>query len=130
MSSGASRKRLMPFADATFDSAVVTLVLCSVSDPALALAEIKRVLKPQGTLFLFEHIRSPHRWLAYLQDALAPVTTRLFGNCHWNREAAHLVEEAGFEVTQVRQWPGGFPLLPHLALQARRLEKGGLTESP
>jgi len=115
----ASVERL-PFADTTFDSVVVTLVLCSVSDPAQALQEIKRVLKPQGTLFLFEHVRSPQRTLAHLQDALVPVTTRLFGNCHWNRETAHLVEEAGFEVTQVRQWPGGFPLLPHQVRQARR----------
>jgi ubiquinone/menaquinone biosynthesis C-methylase UbiE len=110
----------LPFADATFDSAVVTLVLCSVQDPAQALAEIKRVLKPQGTLLLFEHVRSPQRVLARVQDALVPVTTRLFGNCHWNRDAAHLVEEAGFQVTQIQPHPGGFPLLPHLLVQARR----------
>ena len=110
----------LPFADATFDSAVVTLVLCSVQDPAQALAEIKRVLKPQGTLLLFEHVRSPQRVLARVQDALVPVTTRLFGNCHWNRDAARLVEEAGFQVTQIKPHPGGFPLLPHLLVQARR----------
>ena len=110
----------LPFGDETFDSAVVTLVLCSVHDPREALGEIKRVLKAQGTLFLFEHVRSPHGWLARLQDGLVPVTTRLFGNCHWNRDAARLVEEAGFQVTEMRQWPGGFPLLPHLILQARR----------
>jgi ubiquinone/menaquinone biosynthesis C-methylase UbiE len=108
------------WADATFDSAVVTLVLCSVQDPAVALAEIKRVLKPGGTLFLFEHVRSSHGWLAHLQDALVPMTTRLFGNCHWNRDTAHLVEEAGFQVTQAHPHAGGFPLLPHLVLQARR----------
>lgn len=111
---------VLPFAENTFDSAVVTLVLCSVHDPARALAEIKRVLKPQGTLFVFEHVRSRHRVLALTQEALVPVTTRLFGNCHWNRDAAHLVEEAGFAVTQVQLHPGGFPLLPHLLLQARR----------
>jgi len=110
----------LPWASATFDSAVVTLVLCSVQDPVQALAEIKRVLKPQGTLLLFEHVRSPHSWLSHLQDALVPVTTRLFGNCHWNRDAAHLVEEAGFQVTQAHLHAGGFPLLPHLVLQAHR----------
>ncbi len=110
----------LPFAESTFDSAVVTLVLCSVQDPVQALAEIKRVLKPQGTLLLFEHVRSPHSWLSHLQDALVPVTTRLFGNCHWNRDAAHLVEEAGFQVTQAHLHAGGFPLLPHLVLQAHR----------
>jgi ubiquinone/menaquinone biosynthesis C-methylase UbiE len=110
----------LPFADATFDSAVVTLVLCSVEDPAQALGEIKRVLKPQGTLFLFEHVRSPKRVLAHLQDALVPLTTRLFGNCHWNRDPLRLVEAAGFQVTEVHPHPGGFALLPHLLLQARR----------
>ncbi len=99
---------------------VVTLVLCSVHDPREALAEIKRVLKARGTLFVFEHVRSSQGFLAHMQDALVPVTTRLFGNCHWNRDAAHLVEEAGFQVTQVQPHPGGFPLLPHLLLQARR----------
>jgi ubiquinone/menaquinone biosynthesis C-methylase UbiE len=111
----------LPWADATFDSAVVTLVFCSVSDPIRGLQEIKRVLKPEGTLFLFEHVRSKSPLMARLQDALVPVTTRLFGNCHWNRDVQHLVEEAGFQVGQVRQWPGGFPLLPHLVLQARHL---------
>jgi ubiquinone/menaquinone biosynthesis C-methylase UbiE len=111
----------LPFAESTFDSAVVTLVLCSIHDPARALAEIKRVLKPQGTLLVFEHVRSQHRALAQVQDALVPVTTRLFGNCHWNRDAARAVSEAGFAVTQVQPHPGGFPLLPHLLLQARRL---------
>jgi len=110
----------LPFAESTFDSAVVTLVLCSVHDPALALAEIKWVLKPRGTLFVFEHVRSRYRVLAHMQDALVPLTTRLFGNCHWNRDPARLVEEAGFQVTQIQPHPGGFPLLPHLLLQARR----------
>jgi ubiquinone/menaquinone biosynthesis C-methylase UbiE len=111
---------VLPFAESTFDSAVVTLVLCSVHDPLQALAEIKRVLKPQGTLLVFEHVRSSQRVLAHLQDALVPVTTRLFGNCHWNRDAASAVERAGFAVTQVQPHPGGVPLLPHLLLQARR----------
>jgi ubiquinone/menaquinone biosynthesis C-methylase UbiE len=111
---------VLPFADATFDSAVVTLVLCSVDDPVGALAEIKRVLKPEGILLLFEHVRSPQRMLAQLQDALVPVTTRLFGNCHWNRNPLRLVEEAGFQVMQIHPHPGGVPLLPHLLLQARR----------
>jgi ubiquinone/menaquinone biosynthesis C-methylase UbiE len=110
----------LPFAESTFDSVVVTLVLCSVHDPREALAEIKRVLKARGTLFVFEHVRSSQGFLAHMQDALVPVTTRLFGNCHWNRDAVDLVEEAGFQVTQVQPHPGGFPLLPHLLLQARR----------
>ena len=113
----------LPWADATFDSAVATLVFCSVSDPVRGLREIKRVLKPGGTLFLFEHVRSKTTVIAQVQDALVPVTTRLFGNCHWNRDAEQLVQEAGFQVVQVRAVGGGLPLMPHLLLQARRTEE-------
>jgi len=108
----------LPFADASFDSVVVTLVFCSVEDPAQGMQEIKRVLKPQGTLFLFEHVRSQSAWVARLQDALGPLTTRLFGNCHWNRDTARTVQEAGFAITHVRRVKGG--LDPHIVLQALR----------
>jgi ubiquinone/menaquinone biosynthesis C-methylase UbiE len=115
----------LPWDSATFDSAVATLVFCSVSDPVRGLAEIKRVLKPGGTLFLFEHVRSKRVVLAQVQDALVPVTTRMFGNCHWNRDAEQLVEEAGFQVAHVRAVAGGFPLMPHLLLAAHREEEDG-----
>ena len=108
----------LPFADATFDSVVVTLVFCSVGDPAQGMQEIKRVLKPQGTLFLFEHVRSQSAWIARLQDALVPMTTRLFGNCHWNRDTQRTVQEAGFAITHSRRLKGG--LDPHIVLQAHR----------
>jgi ubiquinone/menaquinone biosynthesis C-methylase UbiE len=108
----------LPFAENTFDSAVVTLVFCSVSDPIRSLQEIKRVLKPEGTLFLFEHVRSQNALTASVQDALVPVTTRLFGHCHWNRNTERAVQEAGFQVTQVRHLGGRWNLMPHLVLQA------------
>jgi ubiquinone/menaquinone biosynthesis C-methylase UbiE len=108
----------LPFADASFDSAVVTLVFCSVGDPAQGIQEIKRVLKPQGTLFLFEHVRSQRAWVARLQDGLVPLTTRLFGNCHWNRNTPRTVQEAGFQITHLRRLAGG--LAPHIVLQALR----------
>ncbi len=108
----------LPFADATFDSVVVTLVFCSVEDSAQGMQEIRRVLKPQGSLFLFEHVRSQSTWVARLQDALVPVTTRLFGNCHWNRDTARTVQEAGFDIMHLRRLKGG--LDPHIVLQALR----------
>ena len=108
----------LPFADASFDSVVVTLVFCSVEDAVQGMQEIRRVLKPQGTLFLFEHVRSQSAWVARLQDALVPLTTRLFGNCHWNRDTAQTVQEAGFAITHVRRVKGG--LDPHIVLQALR----------
>jgi ubiquinone/menaquinone biosynthesis C-methylase UbiE len=106
----------LPFADHVFDSVVVTLVLCSVADPLHGLHEIQRVLKPDGTLFLVEHVRATGAIAAGIQDALVPVTTRLFGNCHWNRNTSQLIEQAGFRITQKRQLAGG--LQPVLALQA------------
>jgi len=93
-------------------------VFCSVEDSAQGMQEIRRVLKPQGTLFLFEHVRSQSAWVARLQDALVPLTTRLFGNCHWNRDTAQTVQEAGFAITHVRRVKGG--LDPHIVLQALR----------
>ncbi len=108
----------LPFPDATFDSAVVTLVFCSVSDPARGMQEIKRVLKPQGTLFMFEHVRSQRSVMAHLQDAIVPLTTRLFGHCHWNRDTERTVQEAGFHIAHLRHLAGG--LDPHIVLQARR----------
>jgi len=108
----------LPFADASFDSVVVTLVFCSVEDSAQGMQEIRRVIKPQGTLFLFEHVRSQSTWVARLQDALVPLTTRLFGNCHWNRDTARTVQEAGFAITHLRRLKGG--LDPHIVLQALR----------
>jgi ubiquinone/menaquinone biosynthesis C-methylase UbiE len=110
----------LPFPDATFDSAVVTLVFCSVSDPARGMQEIKRVLKPQGTLFMFEHVRSQKSVTAHLQDAIVPLTTRLFGHCHWNRDTERVVREAGFDIAHLRRMGGSFDLSPHLVLQARR----------
>ena len=110
----------LPFPDATFDSAVVTLVFCSVSDPARGMQEIKRVLKPQGTLFMFEHVRSQRSLMAHVQDAIVPLTTRLFGHCHWNRDTERVVREAGFEIAHLRHVGGSLDLSPHLVLQAGR----------
>jgi ubiquinone/menaquinone biosynthesis C-methylase UbiE len=108
----------LPFPDAHFDSAVATLVLCSVDDPEGGLREIWRVLKPEGTLLLLEHVRAQARTAAWVQDALVPLTTRIGGNCHWNRDTGAMVRRTGFQATQVRTVRKG--LQPMLLLQAAR----------
>jgi ubiquinone/menaquinone biosynthesis C-methylase UbiE len=89
----------LPFRDQSFDVAVSTLVLCSVGDPARAVAEMLRVLKPEGKLVLLEHVRGSGR-MARWQDRLTPLH-RKFGNCHLNRETVRTVAAAGFDTTGV-----------------------------
>ncbi len=101
---------------------VATLVFCSVRDPERGLREIRRVLKPGGSLLLLEHVRAQGKRTARLQDALVPVTTRLAGNCHWNRDTRQALLSAGFLLMQDRQTRGG--LQPVLIMHAIRPEAG------
>lgn len=110
----------LPFADGTFDCVVATLVFCSVGDPARGFQEIRRVLKPGGTLLLLEHVRAKASFPARLQDLLVPLTTRLAGNCHWNRDTSQAVSTAGFQIQKSRQIDGW--LLPIILLQATNPE--------
>lgn len=114
--SRASIERL-PFPDAHFDSVVVTLVLCSVRDPVYGLHEIKRVLKPGGSLLLLEHVRAQGKLAAMAQDALVPLTTLFLGNCHWNRDTGRLLTESGFEIVSRQVLEGG--LQPFLIVHAK-----------
>jgi ubiquinone/menaquinone biosynthesis C-methylase UbiE len=91
----------LPFEDASFDYAVSTLVLCTVSDPGRALAEIQRVLKPDGQLIFMEHVRSEDPKLARWQDRLQPLQYRLGHGCHCNRDTLANVKAAGFDVAKL-----------------------------
>jgi ubiquinone/menaquinone biosynthesis C-methylase UbiE len=73
---------LLPFEDDTFDTAVSTLVLCTVDDQPRALRELRRVLRAGGRLLCMEHVRSDDEKVARWQDRLLPINTRvttLFG---------------------------------------------------
>jgi SAM-dependent methyltransferase len=89
----------LPLPDASFDTAVVTLVLCTVPDPAAALAELRRVLVPGGRLLFIEHVRSPEASLARWQDRLEKPWRFCGDGCHCNRDTAATIAAAGFETS-------------------------------
>lgn len=86
----------LPFADHTFDSAVVTYSLCSVDDPGRALAELRRVLVPDGALVFVEHGRAPDRGPHRTQRWLTPLWSRAGGGCRLDRDVPALLSAAGF----------------------------------
>jgi ubiquinone/menaquinone biosynthesis C-methylase UbiE len=88
----------LPFRDQVFDTVVSGTVLCSVADPVAALHEVRRVLRPGGTVPMLEHVRSTRPWKARVQDALQPMWTRVSGGCHPNRDTERAVREAGFVI--------------------------------
>ncbi len=96
----ASAERL-PLASERFDTVVVTWALCTIPDPAAALDEARRVLRPRGRLLFVEHTRSTQPALARLQHALTPLWMRICGGCHLDRPAVELVRASGLAVTDV-----------------------------
>lgn len=100
----------LPFPDDTFDTAVFTLVLCTVPDPRAALAEAARVLRPGGKLIFVEHVRAEDPGLARWQDRLER-PWRFFGDgCHCNRDTVTTIEDSPFELESVER--GELPKAP------------------
>ncbi|HLF71490.1 MAG TPA: class I SAM-dependent methyltransferase [Dehalococcoidia bacterium] len=87
----------LPFPDASFDTAVVTLVLCSVSYPDRAIAELRRVLKPGGQARLVEHHQADG-FKRKLQRFVQPVYGKMSGDCQLSRRTEEALRDAGFEV--------------------------------
>jgi ubiquinone/menaquinone biosynthesis C-methylase UbiE len=100
----------LPFEDASFDTAVFTLVLCTVPAPNAALAEAARILRPGGRLLFVEHVRSRHPGLARWQDRLERPWRFLGDGCHCNRDTAATIEASAFTVEQLEH--GRMPKSP------------------
>jgi phosphatidylethanolamine/phosphatidyl-N-methylethanolamine N-methyltransferase len=96
----------LDFPDDTFDEAVATFVFCSVPDPVLGLQELARVVKPDGRLFLLEHVRSANAIMGVLMDLLNPVMVRLMG-ANINRPTVDHVRRAGWRLEQVDDLAAG-----------------------
>jgi SAM-dependent methyltransferase len=104
------RVEALPFPDASFDTVVGTLMLCSVSDVRVGLSEVLRVLKPGGQFRFLEHVRSEAAWAARLQDWVTPLWRRCTAGCHPNRDTEQSIRAAGFEIVERRRLRVGIGL--------------------
>jgi ubiquinone/menaquinone biosynthesis C-methylase UbiE len=100
----------LPFEDAGFDTVVATLVLCTVPDPAAALAEASRLLRPGGRLLFVEHVRAEDQALARWQDRLEQPWRFLGDGCHCNRDTVATIAASPFELREVER--GEMPKAP------------------
>lgn len=84
--------------DASYDAALCTFTLCTIPDPLAALAEVRRVVRPGGTLHFLEHGHAPDPGVARWQRRLDPLQRRVAGGCHLTRDAGALVKQAGMHL--------------------------------
>ena len=94
----------LPLEDASVDTAVITYTLCSVQDPAEALREVRRVLKPNGRVLFLEHGLSSDAGVATWQHRLNPIWRRLAVGCNLTRPVQKLLDEAGFTIRRIEHY--------------------------
>ena len=94
---------------ARYDSALSTLTMCTIPDLDAALAQLRRVLRPGGTLHFLEHGRAPEARIARWQDRLQPRNGRLAGGCHLDRPIADLLRRSGLEIEELETFYLGRP---------------------
>jgi SAM-dependent methyltransferase len=94
----------IPVEAASVDHVLITWTLCTIPDVQLALAEVRRVLRPGGSLHFAEHGLSADQRVARWQGRLTPLQRRLAGGCHLNRPIGALVADSGLELTQLENY--------------------------
>lgn len=121
----------LPIENAAADTAVATLVLCSVDHPAASLGEVMRVLEPGGRLLFFEHIRASAPKLAARQDKRERLWGKFSGGCHPNRDTESAIRAAGFEVEEIERFDirGSRLTRPHILGVARKPAEGRVLAS-
>ncbi|MCE7794450.1 class I SAM-dependent methyltransferase [Salipaludibacillus sp. CUR1] len=105
----------LPFSDDSFDMIVGTLVFCTIPHPDIALKELRRVLKTDGTLLVFEHVRLDRPTAAKMQKWVTPVWKRMCDGCHLDRNTLANIKKSGMTVEQVKKYNSGL----FLAVQAK-----------
>jgi ubiquinone/menaquinone biosynthesis C-methylase UbiE len=116
----------LPLEDESADAAVASLVLCSVLDQRRALAEIRRVLRPDGELRFYEHVipRSQPKRVLFQAIDRSGIWPAIAGGCHAARDTTEAIMKAGFDIEEIERF--GFsanrfqPLVPHILGTARR----------
>ncbi len=84
------------------DTIVMTWALCTIPNPARALREMGRVLKPQGRMIFVEHGLSPDSGVRAWQNGLNPIWSRVTGGCNLNRKIDDLLISSGFNIVELR----------------------------
>jgi ubiquinone/menaquinone biosynthesis C-methylase UbiE len=115
----------LPFEDSSFDTAVSTLVFCTVPDPAAALKEVARVLKPGGRLLFIEHVRAEDPGLARWQDRLEKPWRFVGDGCHCNRDTLATIAASPLRLDDVER--GELPKAPPIV---KPLVRGSAVRAP